>query len=102
MLLHAGCVDFLRYVEFALTNPNILLDLSFTILKYQGSSLDADLRFAFRTFDRRICIGSDFPEFDPVSLRQRFETLALEAQIDREKRDNISARNVRRFFGVEP
>ena len=36
MLLHAGCVDFLRFVEFARANPNVLLDLSFTMMKYQG------------------------------------------------------------------
>jgi predicted TIM-barrel fold metal-dependent hydrolase len=100
LLLHAGCVDFMRFVEFARINRNILLDLSFTILKYEGSSLDADLRFAFRTFDQRLCIGSDYPEYDPASLRRRFERLALEAQIDDQKRAAISTTNAQRFFGL--
>ena len=53
--------------------PNVLLDLSNTLLRYQGSSLDRDIAWLFRSFDRRICIGSDYPDYEPGQLRARFE-----------------------------
>ena len=61
VLLHGGDVQLLRYAELVRFNANLILDLSLTIMKYAGSSLDADLSFLFREFDRRICIGSDHP-----------------------------------------
>jgi predicted TIM-barrel fold metal-dependent hydrolase len=100
MLLHAGCVDFLRFVEFARANANVLLDLSFTIMKYEGSSMDADLQFAFRTFDQRICLGSDFPEFEFVDVCSRFHQLAMTTGIDQKKARNIALLNACRFFDI--
>jgi predicted TIM-barrel fold metal-dependent hydrolase len=101
MLLHAGCVDFLRFVEFARANTNVLLDLSFTMMKYQGSSVDADLQFAFRTFDQRISLGSDFPEFELAKVCSRFRQLAESARIDQKKARNISLLNACRFFDID-
>lgn len=99
MLMHAGCVDLLRYMEFARVNPGILLDLSFTLCKYDGSSLDLDIAFAFRTYDRRICIGSDYPEFSFALTRSRFEHFCH--GLDPEKVDNIAGRNLLRFLAIE-
>lgn len=100
MLMHAGCVDLLRFIEFARMVPNIVLDLSFTLMKYRGSSIEADLEFAFRSFDRRICIGTDFPEFDAVEVQQRFADLVAVTGISEDKATNISGRNAATFFGL--
>jgi predicted TIM-barrel fold metal-dependent hydrolase len=99
VLLHGGDVQLLRYAELVRFNDNLLLDLSLTIMKYAGSSLDADLRFLFRRFDRRICIGSDHPEYSHGELRARFEDLA--AGIAGEKMENIGFRNIVSFIGRE-
>jgi len=61
VLLHGGTVELLRYAEFVRANPRVLLDLSFTLMRYAGSSLDADLRYVFRTLDRRVGLGTDAP-----------------------------------------
>lgn len=99
VLLHGGDVQLLRYAELVRFNDNLLLDLSLTIMKYAGSSLDADLGFLFRRFDRRICVGSDHPEYGHRQLRARFEGLA--AGVAREKAENIAFRNILSFIGRE-
>jgi len=99
VLLHGGDVRVLEYAELVRFNPNLILDLSMTIMKYAGSSLDADLAFLFRQFDRRICIGSDHPEYGHAELRARFEELAH--GIAREKAENIAFRNITAFLGGE-
>jgi predicted TIM-barrel fold metal-dependent hydrolase len=98
VLVHGGDVQALRYAELVRFNPNLLLDLSFTLLKYRGSSLDADLSFLFRQFDRRICIGVDHPEFTHGALRARFDELA--AGLPEDKARNIAHRNLETFLGI--
>lgn len=99
VLVHGGDVQLLRYAELVRFNENLLLDLSLTLMKYAGSSLDADIGFLFRDFDRRICIGSDHPEYGHQELRRRFEALASGAP--REKAENIAFRNIATFLGRE-
>jgi len=99
VLLHGGDVQLLRYAELVRFNANLILDLSLTIMKYAGSSLDADLSFLFRKLDRRICIGSDHPEYGHQELRTRFEELA--SGLAREKAENIAFRNIATFIGCE-
>lgn len=99
ILLHAGGVRLLEYMEIARAFQNVLLDLSLTICKYSGSSLDQDIRFLFHSFDRRICIGSDFPEFDQVALRERFAYFGQ--GLPSEKLENIAYSNLIKFCGLE-
>ena len=99
VLVHGGDVSLLRYAELVRFNPNLLLDLSLTIMKYEGSSIDDDIRFLFQRFDRRICIGTDFPEYRPADLRARFEHFS-EGISDGKKR-NIGYRNLRSFLSLE-
>jgi predicted TIM-barrel fold metal-dependent hydrolase len=98
VLVHGGDVGLRRYAELVRFNENLLLDLSFTLLAYEGSSLDADIGFLFRARDRRICVGSDHPEFDHGALRRRFETFAT--GLSPEKAENIAYRNLEAFLGI--
>ncbi|MCA9025236.1 MAG: amidohydrolase family protein [Planctomycetaceae bacterium] len=95
ILLHGGTVAALEWAEAVRMWPNVLLDLSFTILRFKGSSLDADLRFLFRTFDERICVGSDHPQFSLVELRRRVQEFAQATTPD--KLAKIAYRNLDRF-----
>jgi predicted TIM-barrel fold metal-dependent hydrolase len=99
ILLHSGTVHLLEMMEVARAFANVLLDLSFTISEYEGSSLDLDIKFMFQKFDRRICVGSDSPSISLKRLRERFEFFA--EGIDREKLENIGYRNILNFTGVE-
>ena len=98
VLVHGGDVEVMRYAELVRFNTNLLLDLSMTIMKYPGSSVDFDLAFLFRHFDRRICVGTDWPESSPEQLRQRFELFAHD--LPEEKRNNIAYRNLISFLKV--
>jgi len=99
VLLHSGCVRLLEYIEIARAFSNVLLDLSFTLCKYQGSSIDLDLQYVFENFDKRICIGSDHPQFSLAHLRNRFEHFSL--KIELEKSENIAYKNLNSFINNE-
>lgn len=99
LLVHAGAVEVLKYMELARAYPNVLLDLSMTLMKYQGSSIDQDLKFLFEKFDRRICIGSDHPEYSLEQLQERFEFFS--EGISQEKKNNIAHLNIIKFLGLE-
>lgn len=96
ILLHSGAVRLMEYMEIARAFPNILLDLSFTFCKYKESSLDMDIKFMFNNFDKRICVGSDFPEFSLPEMRQRFEFFSKD--IAPEKAENIAFKNIFDFI----
>lgn len=98
VLLHGGAVDLLRYIEFCRANDHLLLDLSYTLVKYQGSSLDADLSFAFQNFDRRICVGTDHPYESAETTIARLEHFL--DPLDSEKRANVLHRNLMAYLGV--
>lgn len=98
VLVHGGDIQVLRYAELVRFNPNLLLDLSLTLMKYEGSSVDADLRFLFQKFDRRICIGTDYPEYSPQQVRKRYNLFATDLTID--KKENIAHRNIVQFLSV--
>jgi predicted TIM-barrel fold metal-dependent hydrolase len=99
VLLHGGTVEILRYAESIRMKPNVLLDLSNTLQRYEGSSLDQDIAWLFRTFDRRICIGTDYPDYEPAQLRVRFEALTNGLPVD--KCENIGWKNIVKFLGIE-
>lgn len=98
LLLHGGAVKLLEVAEIVRQFPKILLDLSFTLSKYQGSSIDMDIQYLFKNFDRRICVGSDSPEMGLSSLRQRFESFAK--AIDYSKAQNIGFKNLQKYMGL--
>jgi predicted TIM-barrel fold metal-dependent hydrolase len=99
VLLHGGGIEILRYSEAVRSNPNLLLDLSLTLTRYKRSSVDLDIAHLFNTFDQRMCLGSDFPEYTPSEIRDRFELLA--SGLSQTKRDNIGWRNIMSMVGVE-
>ncbi len=98
VIVHGGVLDILKYSELTRFNPNLLLDLSLTIMKYEGSSIDYDLKFLFKNFDRRICIGSDFPEYNLDDVKKRFDFFSK--NIDEEKRKNIASKNIMKFLNI--
>jgi predicted TIM-barrel fold metal-dependent hydrolase len=98
LLMHSGAVRILEYMEIARVFNNVLLDLSLTICKYEGSSIDLDVAFIFNQFDRRICIGSDFPEYSMSKLRERFDYFSTGLSL--EKKENIASRNICNFCSI--
>lgn len=98
VLLHGGGPALLDVAEVVRLHPALTLDLSFTLLRYAGSSLDADLRWVMTRLDQRTVIGSDMPEYTPAEAFSRAERLA--EGIPAEKWANIAYRNLERLFPV--
>ena len=96
--IHGGVLRVLELSGIARAFPNVLLDLSFTLCKCEGSSIDDDLRFLFRRFDRRVCVGSDSPEFSPRTLRRRFDELTEGRDAGRVQR--IGHSNLAEYLGL--
>lgn len=97
LLLHGTGPTMMELYEIVRCNDNLLLDLSFTIMRYRGSDrLDADMHFLFRTTDQLLTIGSDFPEYSPVATLERFR--ALTQGIEQHRLENIMYGNLERLF----
>ena len=88
----------LQYAELAKSNVNVLLDLSFTINKFNNSSIEADIEYLFGTLDQRICLGSDFPEYTIEDVRGQAERLS--SKLPEEKIKNIYFKNISKFFNL--
>jgi predicted TIM-barrel fold metal-dependent hydrolase len=98
ILVHGGSIDILNYSEFVRNNKNnFLLDMSMTMQKYKGSSVEKDIFYLFNNFDERICIGSDHPEYTLKQLRQDFNYYS--SKLRQNKRKNIAYKNLNKFFG---
>lgn len=96
LLMHGGAVRILELAEICRHFPRAVIDLSFTFLKYEDSSIDLDLCFLFREFDRRIVLGSDFPEFKLTSMRSKFNRLVEALAEDKARR--IAYKNLLSLF----
>ncbi len=96
VLVHGGDVALMKYAELVRFNHNLLLDLSLTFMKYSGSSIDMDIHFLFRNFDRRICIGTDFPEYTLDAVLTKFNFMC--EGLSSEKVENIAHKNILNFF----
>jgi predicted TIM-barrel fold metal-dependent hydrolase len=92
VLLHAGTTRLLEVAELTRHFKRALVDVSWTLCEYAGSSIDLDLRYVFSKCYSRVCIGSDAPEFSPVLMRARFE--ALTQNVPLLHRERIAFRNL--------
>ena len=98
VLAHGGTVNLMEFSELCRFNDNLLLDLSLTIMKYENSSIDNDIRFLFKNLDEKICIGSDFPEYSHKKLNQRIKYFSK--GINDHKIKNIAFRNISKFLNL--
>ncbi len=99
VLLHGTGTTMMELYEIVRCNDNLILDLSFTMMRYHGNErLDADMHFLFKTTDQLITIGSDFPEYRPGEILDRFKQLTK--GIEPHRLENILFRNLERLFST--
>lgn len=98
ILLHACTTHLLEMREVACKFKNILLDLSLTLCRYEGSSLDLDINFLFNNFTNRICVGSDSPDYSAEKFRNRFEYFSKGLNL--EGKEKIAYRNIMNFCEI--
>ncbi len=100
VFLHGAGTNLLHLFEAIKPCSNIFLDLSHTLPYYSGSSLEEDFRFLIRRFDRRLMLGSDFPEYTPAKTLLVFNRLS--DGLEEEKRLNILHRNLASLASGHP
>lgn len=99
IIMHGGGSDLMRIVETCRDLHHVFFDLSMTISRYRGSSVEADIKWLCQRFDRRLIWGSDFPETLPsVALRDMLE---VAGDIALEKMNNILGNNILSLLGEE-
>ena len=96
MLMHSGGTRILEVHDIVRHNQYLWMDLSLTLLKYQHSSVDSDLLYLMNYFDRRIVIGSDFPEGTPSQIYNKW--INVFEDLSHVKRRNILHGNVLKFI----
>lgn len=76
VFLHAGGTNILSLAQAIRDCPNVFLDLSFTLHRYMGSSVEIDIRYLLRSFEQRLLFGSDFPEISIGAALNDFEVVS--------------------------
>lgn len=97
ILVHGGYTDLLATSELIRPLEHVLLDLSTTLPRFHAASTGLDIRFLLETFDRRLCVGSDFPEGNMARIRE----LILRLGGDDNLLEKLAA-NTLRFFPNRP
>jgi len=100
VLLHGGGSALLDVADIVRQHDGLVLDLSFTVMRYAGTSLDADIRWVMGKFDERVVVGSDMPEYTPAATFARAQMLA--DGMAPGKWANIAYRNLTRLFASQP
>lgn len=101
ILMHGGYYDLLATSELIRSFPNVLLDLSTTLMRFQHTHLRETIAFLFETFDKRICIGSDFPEYTVKDVVESVHHNILKNKnINEAKLLNIFYNNLNGFFAA--
>ncbi len=98
VLAHGGYLNLLRWSELARFNPEISLDLSYTLCYAQNSSLFQDMRFLCQRLDQKLLLGSDFPEFSVAEFARLAHSLT--EGLDENKAANITHRNFLKLYGL--
>jgi len=96
VLLHGAGPSMLELWEIVRMRPRLMIDFSFSIMRYAESRLDEDMRFFMRTSDQLVCVGSDFPEYMPVAAFSRFRELT--DRFEDFRIQNMAYKNLERLF----
>lgn len=97
LLLHGTGPTMMELYEIVRCHDHLLLDLSYTLMRYRGSSrLDADMHFLMQRTDQLVTVGSDFPEYTVAATVARIQELTQ--GIEAHRVDNVTHHNLERFF----
>jgi predicted TIM-barrel fold metal-dependent hydrolase len=96
ILMHGGCERILEFAELIRFNDNLFLDLSLTLMKYEFSSVDNDIKYLFHNFDKKIMLGSDWPEINYKKFIKRINFFSK--NLKKEKKINIYYKNALSIF----
>jgi len=96
ILVHGGYFDLLATSEIIRPFEHVLLDLSLTITRLARSSISYDISFLLESFNKRICIGSDFPEGNMITIFNLLKQIGVDKEVL--LKNGILGLNIKRFF----
>lgn len=100
ILAHSGGSRVLDALIVAKANANIYLDISYSMLYYQGSSVAKDFIFAIKKIGvERVIYGSDFPE---LGIRESFEAVdGMLSDLSDKEREWVFGRTILTMLNFE-
>ena len=98
LLMHGGGPNLLKYYEKFRFQENVYLDLSYTLIHYQKSSLENDMIFLMNKFDKRLIFGSDFPLFSFNKFKKSLDKLIKKSKVNKLKVKNLKKNNFMRLL----
>ncbi len=99
MVLSHCCVPWMLEAFFvAKSNPNLYLDCSFIIERFNKTSVMQDLLYTAKHLDRKLIFGSDFPE---EQVHRYLSMAKIEFKdLQEEKKSNIFGLNAIQVYGL--
>jgi len=94
ILMHGGGPNLLKFYEKFRFLENVYLDLSYTLIHYNNTSIEKDIIFLFKNFDKRIVVGSDYPIFKISRFVKILKRLIKKSKINSNKKNNILFKNI--------
>lgn len=85
ILMHGGGPNLLKYYEKFRFINNVFIDVSYTLIQYENTSIEKDIMFLMKKFDRRLIFGSDYPIFQLNKYKKCFKKLIKKSKIDKKK-----------------
>jgi predicted TIM-barrel fold metal-dependent hydrolase len=103
IFMHGGGHRILDFIELTRFNKNSLIDLSFTILKFHGSSIDLDIGYALRLFQNKIVLGTDAPYCNPDEVWKKIATYFDDGDVSGYNLRNhpVFGSNLRAFLSLQ-
>ena len=100
ILMHSGGFRFLEFYGFCVSRKNILLDTSFTLKRYEDTSVIKNIIKAINQGNHNIVFGSDFPDYNLNDYLRSFHK--LHSCIESKKsRENFMHKNAMNFLELE-
>jgi predicted TIM-barrel fold metal-dependent hydrolase len=94
ILMHGGGPNIIKYYEKFRFLERVYLDLSYTISYYYETSIEKDIIFLMKKFDRRLLVGSDFPTISLEKYTKILDKIIIKAKINNLKITNILHNNL--------
>ena len=94
ILMHGGGPNLLRYYEKFRFINNVFIDVSYTLIQYENTSVEKDIIFLMNKFDKRLIFGSDYPIFKLDKYKKCFDKLIKKSKINKKKINNLKYFNL--------
>jgi predicted TIM-barrel fold metal-dependent hydrolase len=98
ILMHGGGPNLLKFYEKFRFINNVFLDLSYTLVQFQKTSLEKDIIFLMNKFDKRIIVGCDYPTFNLNTYLSILRRLLKISKINKNKKQNILKNNIKKII----